>query len=329
MTQHTEGRLKRLFVREGKLHPFWRAVSYLPAWLLAASLGQMPGLMLYARYLSARQPDPATVTAQLLDIVNWPLGVGISVFLGEVLFILLATFIFVRFLDRRPFASFGFALSPGWGGEFSLGLVLGVGMVAGITLIEWATGLLTLEGIRSAAELGVATSPLFVLGFLVYFFLQGTSEEIPMRGYLLQSLAEWLGPVGATLVTAAGFSLLHIFNLVYVSFNPLALVNIALFGVVAAYAYFVTRRLWLPSALHAGWNFALGPLASLPVSGLAYRGLLHTTLSDVGQGLTGGDFGPEGGVLATLALLVGWGIIWLWARQRKTKENSYERPDAG
>jgi len=326
MTQPTGSRIQRLFVKDGKLHPFWRSGLYLPAWLLTAGAGQLPALMLYAGYLSARQPDPATVTANLLDIANWPLSVGIGVFLGQFLFLLLVTFIFVRFLDRRAFASFGFALSQGWGGELGLGLALGVGMVGGIFLIEWGTGLLALEGIRSTAELGVA-SPLFVLGFLVYFILQGTSEEIPLRGYLLQSLDEWLGPVGATLVTAVGFSLLHIFNLLYVDSNPLALVNIALFGVVAAYAYFVTRRLWLPSALHAGWNFALGPLASLPVSGLAYRGLLLTAVNDGGWVLTGGDFGPEGGVLATLVLLVGWGVIWLWAQRRRQGRRGISRTD--
>lgn len=316
MTEIVDSWIKRLFIKEGKLHPFWRSVLYLPAWLLAAGFGQLPSLILYAGYLSTRQPDPAFVMDRLLDVVNWPLSVGISAFLGQVLFLLLVTFIFVRFLDRRPFASFGFALTRGWSGEFILGLALGIGMIGAVFLVEWGTRLLALEGMRSASELGIA-SPLFVLGFLVYFVLQGTSEEIPTRGYLLQTLNEWLGPIGATLVTAAGFSLLHLFNFTRVSFfNPLALVNIALFGVVAAYAYFVTRRLWLPSALHAGWNFALGPLASLPVSGLAYQGLLRTTVSNTGWILTGGDFGPEGGVLATLALLAGWGIIWFWARRR-------------
>jgi membrane protease YdiL (CAAX protease family) len=315
MTEPNDSSIKRLFIKEGKLHPFWRSILYLPAWLLAAGFGQLPALMIYVGYLAARQPDMAAVMARLMDIANWPLSVGIGVFLGEVCFLLLVTFIFVRLLDRRPFASFGFGLSRGWGGEVGLGLALGIGMIGGVFLIEWATGLVVLEGLHTRAELGIAV-PLFILGYLVYFLLQGSSEEIPMRGYLLQSLDEWLGPVGATLITAVGFSLLHIFNFRFASFNPLALINIALFGVVAAYAYFITRRLWLPSALHAGWNFALGPVASLPVSGLAYQGLLRTVISDVGQIFTGGNFGPEGGVLATLALLSGWVIIWLWARQR-------------
>jgi membrane protease YdiL (CAAX protease family) len=314
MTEPGDSWIKRLFIKESKLHPFWRSVFYLPAWLLAAGFGQLPALMIYVGYLSAHQRDMAVVMAKLLDIANWPLSIGIGVFLGEVLLLLSATFIFVRFLDRRPFASFGFALSQGWGGEVGLGLALGIGMIGGIFLIEWATGLVVLEGLHTGAELGIA-APFFILGYLVYFLLQGSSEEIPMRGYLLQSLTEWLGPVGATLITAVGFSLLHVFNFRFANFNPLALINIALFGVVA-YAYFITRRLWLPSALHAGWNFALGPVASLPVSGLAYQGLLRTVVHDVGQIFTGGDFGPEGGVLATFALLSGWLIIWLWARRR-------------
>lgn len=316
MAQPADSKLIRFFVTESRLRPWWRSLLYLPAWLAAVGLGSSPALVLFFAYLLAREADPMTIAARLLDIANWPLSVGIGVFLGEILLLLPVTFIFVRLLDRRPFASFGFALSRGWGGEFGLGLALGVGMIGGIILVEWATGLVTLGGLRSAAELGTSYL-LFVPGFLVYFILQGTSEEIPMRGYLLQSLNEWLGPIGATLVTAVGFSLLHIFNFrVMRLFNLLALFNIALFGVVAAYAYFVTRRLWLPSALHAGWNFALGPVASLPVSGIAYHGLLRTTVNSGGQVFTGGDFGPEGGLLATVLLLVCWAIIWLWARRR-------------
>jgi membrane protease YdiL (CAAX protease family) len=319
LTQSTDSKLKRFFVQDGKLHPGWRSLLYVPAWLIAAGLGQFPALMLYAAYLAASQPDATAVMADLLDIANWPFSVGIGLFLGQVLTLLLVTFVFVRFLDRRPFASFGFGLGQGWWGESGLGLALGVGMIGGIFAVEWVTGLVALDGLRLRAELGVP-GPLFLIGFLAYFILQGTSEEIPLRGYLLQTLNEWLGPVGATLVTAVGFSLLHIFNFRDTSpFNLLALFNIALFGVVAAYAYFVTGRLWLPSALHAAWNFALGPVVSLPVSGIAYQGLLRTTISDGGRVLTGGDFGPEGGLLATIALLTGWAVIWLWHRRRKGK----------
>jgi membrane protease YdiL (CAAX protease family) len=257
-------------------------------------------------------------------MANWPLGVGIGVFSGQILLLLLVTFVFVRFLDRRPFASLGFALTPGWASEFGLGLALGVGIVGGIFVVEWALGFVTLGGLHSASELGM-TAPLFVMGFLIYFILQGSSEEIPFRGYLLQTLNEWLGPIVATSVTALGFGLLHLLNFSLVdSFNPLALINIALFGVVAAYAYFVTKRLWLPSALHAAWNFTMGPLTSLPVSGLAYQGLLRTTVGGGSHLFTGGDFGPEGGLLATIALLIGWGVIWLWSRRRKVGGSSEE-----
>jgi membrane protease YdiL (CAAX protease family) len=322
MTQSDDGCLERIFIKDDRLHPLWRSLLYAPAWLLASILGLLPALLFYAFSLFSQQADPSVVMAKLLDMANWPLSVGIGFFLGEILLLLLVTYLFVRFLDRRPFASFGFALSRGWIGESLLGLALGLGMMGIVAAAEWAFGWLTLDGLRGSTELGV-TTPLFILGFLVYFILQGTGEEIPLRGYLLQSLNEWLGPIFSTLITAVGFSLLHIFNFTLVeSFNPLALANIALFGVIAAYAYFVTKRLWLPSAMHAAWNFALGPIASLPVSGLAYRGLLRTTLGEGGRLFTGGDFGPEGGLLASVALLAGWGVIWLWARQRKTPQSS-------
>ena len=60
-------------------------------------------------------------------------------------------------------------------------------------------------------------------------------------------------------------------------------------GVFLGAAYMLTRRLWLPIGIHAGWNFTQGGLFGVPVSGLTSHGLLDASLSGP-VWLSGGEF---------------------------------------
>ena len=77
-------------------------------------------------------------------------------------------------------------------------------------------------------------------------------------------------------------------------------------GVWLAVAYLRTRSLWFPLGVHWAWNWALGSLFGLPVSGindLAPHPLLHGT--DLGPAwLTGGSYGIEGGLACTITLII-------------------------
>ena len=58
-------------------------------------------------------------------------------------------------------------------------------------------------------------------------------------------------------------------------------------------------------------------LFSFPLSGLNTTGLLVTSI-DGNTLLTGGAFGPEGGLLGTMVLCLGLVVLllWRWARRR-------------
>ena len=76
-------------------------------------------------------------------------------------------------------------------------------------------------------------------------------------------------------------------------------------------------NLWLPVAAHFTWNLVLGPVLGLTVSGSSQLGLGWRMLSVEGPPLiTGGDFGPEGGLMVTLttALLV-TAMFWMHNRR--------------
>jgi hypothetical protein len=99
-------------------------------------------------------------------------------------------------------------------------------------------------------------------------------------------------------------------------------INTALAGVWLAVAYLRTRSLWFPLGVHWAWNWALGSLFGLPVSGisdLAPHPLLHGT--NLGPAwLTGGSYGIEGGLACTVTLVVSTIFIWRTRLLRTTPE---------
>jgi hypothetical protein len=112
------------------------------------------------------------------------------------------------------------------------------------------------------------------------------------------------------LLTSVPFALAHLGN---PNVAPVfTFVNTTLAGVWLGLAYWKTRSLWFPLGVHWAWNWAMGALLGLPVSGIteiAPTPLLSVRLSGPGW-LTGGAYGLEGGLACTLALLVSTLFIW-------------------
>jgi len=81
------------------------------------------------------------------------------------------------------------------------------------------------------------------------------------------------------------------------------------------YAYLRTKQLWLSIGIHIGWNFFEGVVFGFPVSGLNVYHLIRITVS--GPALwTGGEFGPEAGLIVVPAIIIGIGLIYLYTRSR-------------
>jgi membrane protease YdiL (CAAX protease family) len=65
-------------------------------------------------------------------------------------------------------------------------------------------------------------------------------------------------------------------------------------------AYELGRRLWFPIGLHLMWNLASGPILGYEVSGNVSARTLWRTIGTGPVTLTGGGFGLEGSVWATV-----------------------------
>jgi membrane protease YdiL (CAAX protease family) len=131
-------------------------------------------------------------------------------------------------------------------------------------------------------------------------------EEVSFRGYPFQRLIEAIGPVGATLAISVFFGLLHAFNpdatLISVMITVLA-------GVLLSVAWLRTHGLWLGWGLHFAWNASMGLLFGLPVSGVTRFSAVVETRAIGPMWLTGGAYGPEGSLVAVVAIVIGLVVL--------------------
>ncbi|HEM62598.1 MAG TPA: CPBP family intramembrane metalloprotease [Chloroflexi bacterium] len=299
---------KRFFVKEGRLRPTWRVVSYIAAMLVGSFVIQIPIGILVVLALLGGLVDENSV----MELAS-SLPLMLMATLANLVLIVPLTYLFRRFLDGKDLLSLGLRRGPGWARETVAGLLLGTGLIGLVFLLEAALGWLTVEAFSWQVQ-----PPLRLLGFLVVYLLiflaVALYEELSYRGYILQNLnLDWAITVGLV-ASSVVFGLFHGLN---PNVTALALFNIFLAGVLMGVGYLVTRQLWLPMAFHFSWNFVQGPVLSFPVSGMASTGLLVTTVS--GDPLfTGGAFGPEGGLLGTGVVGLGLVVllIWWWLRRR-------------
>jgi membrane protease YdiL (CAAX protease family) len=296
--------LRKLFINEeGESRSGWRAVlffvSFLILVLLLRSAIKSMGFIIpsIGRALIGPTADEGPSSHA---IIYFLLDYGSSLAA-----VVIATAVCARLLEHRSLASVGYKLHPGWQRDFAVGFVLGIVTLAVAIAIEYERGAASFH--INWPGTGNASAG-FVIVF-VMFTLAAAFEELFFRGFAFQALIHNIGPRWAMLVAAIAFGLAHLGN---PGPTLLSTTNTILAGVWLCTAYLITRSLWLSTALHCSWNLSMVLLFGLPVSGLTTFDQLGWLAGQDGSPvwLSGGAYGPEGGVAATVALILSTLIIW-------------------
>lgn len=270
----------------------WSAAAVILA-LAFIVLGQIGAVV--PMQITHALPSDQTIWTSLSYILFVAFGLGAAL-----------TIAWVVFFERRRLANIGlnsdFAVRIGRG--FGLGLVY----LAAVVCIIWATGAYRVEapGIFQAGVSAAVLTPLVVL--LFGFIVQGSTEEIVFRGWLMGLITSRHGLVIGLTVSSLLFGLAHAGNIAPSKELALALVNIALFGVFIGLYAAREGSIWGVCGWHAAWNWLLGTGFGLEVSGEVVN--VTPSIVDLkavdgaAWWLTGGAFGPEGSVVVTAVLLI-------------------------
>jgi len=239
---------------------------------------------------------------------------------------LAAGYICTKSLEGLPWRALGLTFHKLWYRDVIVGAAIGILTLAAAVVIAFAVGGLRFSMSTTGVLLATVRS---VGGSAVLFAIAALAEEAIFRGYPLQTLSRarlvWLG----LLLNFVFFAIVHLGNPNVVPGFTFA--NTALAGVWLAIAFIRTRSLWFPFAVHWGWNWALGSLFGLPVSGLNL--VSHPLIKgrDFGPAwITGGSYGLEGGAACTVVLILAcifvWRTKWISATPEMMKLTSEENP---
>ena len=235
-----------------------------------------------------------------------------SLHLELAIFILpaLANFAWVKWFEKRPISSLGF-FKKKWFLEIVKGWGVGMLIFSLAFLMSYLFGGLELHSLDFSAG-----TILYVLSTIPFWFIQGGTEELLTRGWLLPIINKRSNLAIAIAVSSSLFGLMHLAN-AHVTF--LSILSIILSGVFMALYMLKTDNLWGVAGLHGAWNFTQGNIYGLAVSGKStgFSFFRFAAKPESADWISGGAFGTEGSLFASIVLLAG--ILYLAWQLKKEK----------
>jgi membrane protease YdiL (CAAX protease family) len=190
--------------------------------------------------------------------------------------------------------------------RFSLyGFLFGFGLIASGVVLIVTTGDATITFDQGDTVGWIAIAPGLVV--LAGWAIQGTTEELMFRGWMLQNSGAQIGPLAGIAFTTVFFTMLHLGN---PGITALSVLNLLLVGVLFTMIALLEGGIWAASACHVSWNWAQSNVFGLNVSGLEVGGgSFVQVLPNGADTILGGEFGFEGSVAATTTLVIGIVVV--------------------
>ncbi|AJX32008.1 CAAX amino terminal protease self- immunity [Burkholderia oklahomensis] len=273
-------RLRRIFFGHDGLRAPWGVLLF-----TAIFVGAIAGFAFVSHRLLPMPADD-----QALPVAN-----GAAMEAMQLASVALATIVLAWIERRSPF-SYGLR-GRARASRFAAGVACGFAAISALVFALWQAGLLrfdapAIHGIRAWEYAAV---------WAVMFLMTGIFEESLLRGYLLYTLARWLGFWWGAVLLSALFGVLHV---VSPDESIMGLASAMLFGLVFCLSLWYTGSLWWAIGFHAAWDWGESYFYGAPDSGRLVEGV-RLTAHPVGHALlSGGAAGPEGSVLVVPLLVV-------------------------
>jgi membrane protease YdiL (CAAX protease family) len=287
------------FTEAGAIRAPWRALGF--AGLVILASGAIGSIVV-----------PLVQLTSLVDLAREE-GLGIAAW-WDFLSVLIATALALRLFDANRMS--------GWG---SVGLdrgalrwrVLEPALAAGTLAILLPSALLLQTGHFTIEPSALTGSWIGAVAIAAAQLVPSAfAEELLVRGYLFTAIRDGAGEQWAVAATSMIFGALHAWNP-----DPSAwsIACVTLAGIFLAVVRLQLNSLYAATLAHLAWNLTQVSLLHAPVSGWSLPAPWYT-LGDHGPAwLTGGSWGPEGGVAAALGMLV---AIFLLLRRPRVSDGA-------
>jgi uncharacterized protein len=267
----------------------WRIVVFYLIWFVALAILQAMTLEL---------PGVTDVDTREL-VFHW----------NSLASVIVATWFMLRRVDKLPWSEVGLDRAAASPPVLLKGAALG-GLTIGVaSALLLATHMLSIYPTIPGSwwgEAGRSTMILLPAGFF---------EELFMRGYVFALLRRAAGWKTALIITSIVFGLLHVANPGADSESILAVIVAGFFlGVV----FLATRSLYAAGAAHFAWNWVMAGALHIAVSGVPSHDPDYRVVDSGPDWLTGGPWGPEGGLAAVAVMFVV--LFYLYGRHLRRME---------
>ncbi len=274
-----------LYTDDGRLRVAWRIALFLlvavAVYVVAATLGH------------AIVPHPATLGARLI------LSSYITLVAGVV-----AHAIALQWIEPdRTWTFVGLGLASARPRQLAMGLLFGALAIGAPSVILLLTRALRIEPASAGSWWDAAWRAAMLL--LPAAFV----EELFLRGYIFAVLREAVGWKWTLIGTSVVFGALHMNN---PGADAESVMLVVIAGFFLGAIILITRSLYAAWMAHFAWNWVMAGALHTAVSGLDLATPNYRTVSVGPTWLTGGAWGPEGGVAAGVSMLAF--VLFFYAR---------------
>jgi membrane protease YdiL (CAAX protease family) len=267
----------------------WRIVAFFTIWLAAlVVLGAFAALMVGANAI-----DPRGILFQWISFAS----------------VLIATWVMLRRIDKLPWVEVGLDRAAASPPILIKGAALGGLTIGAASLLLLATHMLRIDPTGSGNWWGQAGHSTILLLPAAFF------EELFIRGYVFATLRRAAGWKMALIITSIVFGLLHVTN---PGADAESILAVIVAGFFLGAVFLVTRSLYAAGAAHFAWNWVMSGALHIAVSGISSNDPDYRVVDSGPDWLTGGPWGPEGGLAAVAAMFVV--LFYLYGRHLRRME---------
>jgi uncharacterized protein len=239
--------------------------------------------------------------------------------IGLVFAILLAAYrvLVFRKHGKRTSAALGFAFDRGSLIHFLIGAIIGAIAISTIFGIEWSGGFFQIYRVNALSALRIDW---------FYFIVKPLLEEFLFRCAILGALLLWIPkkPI-ALIISAIIFGGEHLIN---PNASSISVLSTILGGLAYGSAFLAAERIRFPLGLHITWNYCQARVFGFMLSGRFNGSAPFIQQHDLGPALiTGGSYGPEGGILGLCARILVPGLIaaWILWERFNSRDREFEK----